>query len=177
MLHKLLYEWILLLLFIYITGHSPFCCVSNYCERTSELKHSISFIDFPLQPLVSYDQEHSSRLFSTPTPHLNSMVKHYKAFDSYYCCVTVTLFWQIQRGLGSQLLPNLIFSFLFFLKFDFGFEAGAQLGSWRESACQGESLLLGKKNSPGITPHLQRRGSGTRQGKMGRGNSEKHILI
>lgn len=61
-------------------------------------------------------------------------------------------------------------------KFDLGFEAGAQLRSWRESACQGKSLLHGK-NSPGITPHLQRCGSGTRQGELGRRNSEEVILI
>lgn len=62
------------------------------------------------------------------------------------------------------------------LSLNSGFEARAQLRSWRESACQGKSLLHGK-NSPGITPHLQHCGSGTRQGKLGRRNSEELILI
>lgn len=47
---------------------------------------------FPSQPPFSYAQKHSSLLFGFLFfSCINSMVKHYKAFDSYYCCVTVTL--------------------------------------------------------------------------------------
>lgn len=101
--------------------------------------------------------------------YLNSMVKHSEAVDSYYCCVTVTLFWQIQKTLSSQLLVKSYLSLSLILVL-------RQEHSWRESACQGESMLHGK-NSPGITPHLQHYGSGTRQGKLGRWNSEEVILI
>lgn len=149
MLHKLLYEWILLLLFIYITGHSLFCSVSNYCERISELKHSISFIDFPLQPLVSYDQEHSSRLFSTPHPpskqHGETLQGFWFLLLLCHCHIILT---DPERPRQPAAPKSYLFFSFFFLKFDFGFEAGAQLGSWRESACQGESLLLGKKKLP-----------------------------
>lgn len=125
----------------------------------SRPKHSFHIVQWFLsQPLCSYDQEHFSLFFSvfsfsSPQLPCNSMVKHYKPFDSHYCCVTVTLFWQIQRGIGCQLL-SVFFSFQFFFfffyppfffKFDFGFEAGAQLRSWRESACQGKSRLHGEK--------------------------------
>lgn len=88
-----------------------------------------------------------------------------------HCHITLDRY---RKAATASCFHNLIFSF--FLKFDFGFEAGARRRSWRESACQGKSLLHGK-NSPGITPHLQRCGSGTRRSKIGRQNSEKLILI
>lgn len=73
---------------------------------------------FPSQPPFSYDQEHSSSCYFffpfsfSLLSYLNSMVKHYKAFDSYYCCVTVTLFWQIQKSFSCQMLAK---SYLFSL--------------------------------------------------------------
>lgn len=48
--------------------------------------------------------------------HLCSMVKHFKAFDSYYCCVTVTLVWQIQKILGSKISLSLFFYHTFLSK-------------------------------------------------------------
>lgn len=62
-----------------------------------------------------------SFLFSSPQLPCNSMVKHYKAFDSHYCCVTVTLFWQIQRGIGCQLLSVFFFFYPPFFKVWFWF--------------------------------------------------------
>lgn len=152
-------------------------------QTVSRPKHSFHILHrFRSQPLRSHDQEHFSLFFffftflppSLPSPpYLNSMVKHYKAFDSYYCCVTVTLFWQIQRSLSSQLLSVFFF---FFLSLILVLRQEHSSGVEGSQPVRGNLCCMGK-NSPGIIPHLQRRGSGTRQGKIGRQIEEKLILI
>lgn len=121
---------------------------------------------FASQPPFPYDQD-------LLIIFLNSMVKH-KIFWFFlllcHCHVILTLTIKESRH------PVAACKILSFFKFDFGLEAGAQLRSWRESACQGKSMLHGK-NSPGITPYLQHCGSGTGQGKLERQNGEKVILI
>lgn len=124
-------------------------------------------------------------LFPPPQLPCNSMVKHYKPFDSHYCCVTVTLFWQIQRGIGCQLLSVFFFLSVYFLfiffTLPFFLSLILVLRQEHSSGVEGSQPVRGNlgcmgKNSPGIIPHLPRRGSGTRQGKTRRQIAEKLIL-
>lgn len=82
---------------------------------------------FSIFPFIDFLHSHSSpmtrsipRCCSVFFSYPNSVVKHYRVFDSYYCCVTVTLFWQIQKRLGSQLLQKKK-KMLSFFKFEFWF--------------------------------------------------------
>lgn len=128
------------------------------------------FFPFPFW----YDQMHSSPwilyspFFFLSKQRGETLQAFWFLLPPRHCHITVTDTEKPRQPAACKILS--------FFKFDFGFEAGAQLRSWRESACQGKSLLHGKK-SPGITPHLQCCGSGTRQGKVGRWNGEELILI
>lgn len=96
------------------------------------------FFHFPFW----YDQMHSSQLFYIFLFFLSkqrgeTLQAFWFLLPPRHCHITVTDTEKPRQPAACKILS--------FFKFDFGFEAGAQLRSWRESACQGKSLLHGEK--------------------------------
>lgn len=131
--------------------------LSNSCQQSVAV-----FVFSP--PLSSF----SATLFPWPGAHLAYLFPFFflpkqpgwtltGLLNSFYCCVTLTLFQRIKLPSKSYLSLSLTWVL-----------EGVSLS--------GEMSAAWGRNSSGIAPHLQRCGPGTRRGELGRRSSEVKLM-